>query len=107
MKGVERKLMSDFVRKRIEALNRSNVESSLGDISGCYDCADGSGTIVSATDGNRDTVAVHELIHKGCPICTACFAGFNPNEQVTFYGLVTNVERQSFSISKHLYLFPL
>ena len=97
MKGVERKLMSDFVRKRIEALNSSSVESSSGDIPGCYDCADGSGIIISATDDNHDTLPVRELIHKGCPICAACFAGFNPNEEVTFYGLVSNVERHSVS----------
>lgn len=77
--------MSDFVRKRIEALNNSSVNSLLGDAPGCYDCISSSAIVVSTNDSrNEAAVSECELIHKGCPICIACFAGFNPNEQVAY-----------------------
>ena len=94
-RGFERKLMSDFIRKRIEALSIPSYRSSssLRNITGCDSCPPGRLVIASTksqirdTEGSDDEAMYNcEPIHKGCPICIACFAGFNPQlsqEQVT------------------------
>ena len=95
-RGVDRKLMSDFVRKRIEALSIPScaLSSSSSNDAACDSCISGKGKngavrgMNDDTDGSCDEVESGCYpIHKGCPICIACFAGFNPQlsqEQVRF-----------------------
>ena len=111
VEGMERKLMSDFVRKRIEALTTNTMNDDCGDVMDAkfMKSEKGSNSTMSTTtdsfrssstldnndnidrniDRNIDDVATNtnssEPRHKGCPICTACFAGFKPpvsSEQV-------------------------
>ena len=124
-RGQERKLMSDFIRKRIEALSIPSYRSSSSSriITACDSCPPGRRVIGSTKSQNRDTdgsddEAMYncEPIHKGCPICIACFAGFNPQlsqEQVTMLIVLFNVlscinltSSKSFSDLHIIYLFP-
>jgi hypothetical protein len=107
LQSLDRELVSNFVRKRIEALNaaRSKLATSprlLGkdaDVSRCgvecesnAKCCDrgsNSSTTADTAESSCDTAQTNteiasdvELVHMGCPICIACFAGIQTNEQV-------------------------
>ena len=94
--------MSDFVRKRIEALTTNAETDTFGDFNvDKFDTPETgsistvSTTIDSSSQFNRknyncenveniennssDSTAENNYPkHKGCPICIACFAGFHP-----------------------------
>lgn len=116
--------MSNFVRKRIEALNaaRSKLATSprlLGkdvDVSRCGDkcasdakCGDrgsNSSTTADTAESSCDTAQTNtevtsdgELVHMGCPICIACFAGIQTSEQVLAQIDFTRRRKLSFNRS--------
>ena len=105
--SLDRELVSNFVRKRIEALNaaRSKLatsprlpgkdvnESRCGDVcvsnEKCGDRGSNSSTTADTAESSCDTTHTNaevssdgELVHMGCPICIACFAGIQTNDQV-------------------------
>lgn len=107
--GMDRELVSDFVRKRIAALNAARsvmvprVDSDSNETK-CGDTCSTDGTcsirkgalttsiaaILESGTTNRalEVPADTELQHMGCPICIACFAGTQPNEQVPIHPLI-------------------
>lgn len=113
--GMDRELVSDFVRKRIAALNAARSilvasprvecdsnETKCGDTcSPDGACSVRKGALptfiaaISDSDTTNRTAEAHadtELQHMGCPICIACFAGILPNEQVPFHPLTCDLD---------------
>ena len=125
LQSLHRELVSNFVRKRIEALNaaRSKLATSPRlpgkdvDVSRCGDecgsnakCGDrgsNSSTTADTAESSCDTAQTNtevasdaELVHMGCPICIACFAGIQTNEQVLAWIPNLNDQNERFSRSE-------